>query len=79
MFIALMESETCTWISKGDTAQDAKKALLKEWNKRQDTMKRYDKKHGVINDYYKYATPEELEDYYGINIIDFSKTNCEVW
>ena len=79
MIIAIMESETKSWYAKGKSEKEAKQNILNKWNENQDLLEKYDKAHGIIDDYYKYATIEELENNYDIRTINFANENCVVW
>ena len=69
MIIAEMWSESRTWISKGKTEEEAKRAILSKWNKEQDRF-------GLDN---KYSTTGELEEHYDISIYDLTNDDCIVY
>lgn len=65
VWIATMDSERYSWRAIGLTKDEAKGAIVKEWNE------------GVGNEYREQVTLEELEEYYGINceFVEFGQCN----
>lgn len=63
IYVARMETEIFSWIAFGKTEGAAKRAIVKEWNKSPHREK---------------TTVKELEDYYGINVIQAIPGKCYV-
>lgn len=65
VYVATMESESYTWTGVGLTADEAIKAIVKEWNM------------GVGSNYREGMTLDELNNCYGINyeFIGFGQCN----
>ena len=78
MIVAILKSETKTWVAKGKTEEEAKKNILKKWNDEQDILIDSYRKYGEIWTGYKFSSVVKLEDEYDISIYDLTTTNCEV-
>lgn len=61
MYMAMMESESYTWIAFGSTPNRAKKAIKKKWDE---------------NPYVYPMTLEELDENYSIRVIEVVKNKC---
>jgi len=61
MYMAMMESESYTWIAFGSTAHKAKMAIKRKWDKHPYTYK---------------MTLKELEEEYGIKILEVAENKC---
>lgn len=74
MFIATMESESCSWVALGNTEDEAKIALMERWNKRQ----RHLKQNGTINQTWIINNPKYLEEEYGIRVVELQPGQCKM-
>ena len=79
MFIAMMDSETKTWIAKGKTEQDAKEALRKAWNKDQNRIMKYMGENGEIFIPIICKNTDDLDEMYGVSIFDLTDTDCVMY
>ena len=73
MIVAILESENFSWYALGETLTEALTCIRKEWNKRQDEMKKYGRKP-----IYKFKSNKELLDYYDVMFIPLEKGRCYV-
>lgn len=67
-YIAIMHSENYTWIAYGSSEENAKKAIVKEWNNQRKSCY-----------WMEHATVKKLDEYYGINVIEAINGKCEAW
>lgn len=64
MYIALMDSESFSWIALGTTKTNAKKALLAEWNEKA---------------YEPFSSVKAMDDEYGITVIELKPDTAARW
>jgi len=74
MFIAQMDSESCSWIALGNTEDEAKIALMDRWNKRQ----RYLSQNGIIDESWLVDNPKYLDEEYGISVVELESGECKM-
>ena len=74
MFIAQMDSESCSWIALGNTEDEAKIALMERWNKRQ----RYLSQNGIIDEPWLVGNPKYLDEEYGISVVELEPGECKM-
>ena len=75
MVTAIMESESFTWIAHGNTEEEAKEAILREWNRRQLKLRRTIPEWTPVI----YKTMEDFEADYDIEIFDMAPGTCEFY
>ena len=74
MFVATMESESCSWIALGITENDAKEALMERWNSHQAHLYQ----NGTINAPWYVSNPKYLEEEYGVLVIRLQPGQCKM-
>ena len=74
VFVAQMSSERFDWLAVGRTEEEAKKGILRAWNRRQLGLK----KLGFIEHTYMFKKVEDLDSEYGICVteIEMGKGTC---
>lgn len=72
VYVAQMESESFSWLSVGETEEQAKTAILKEWNKRIKSNSEY---YGIL---FEKWDMEKLETYYAITVEKIGNGQCRV-
>ena len=80
MYVAMMDSESSTWVALGKTEAEAKNAILTEWNELQRKME----DNGWMRDYpheggFFYDTAEDLEEDYQITVVRLNAGECQHW
>lgn len=79
MYVAMMESETMSWMALGTTREEAKEAILKKWNEHMDRVAKYDNYGHYDWESNKYDSVEMLEMDYDICSIRLNPGECEAW
>ena len=64
MFFANMESESFSWYACGNTEIEAKESILNKWND----------SDGIYRS--PFNSVEEMEEYYGINVMELKPGEC---
>lgn len=67
-YIALMQSENYIWIGFGNTEEEAKKAIVRQWNKERKYCP-----------YMEHATVNKFEEWYGFYTMEAINGKCETW
>lgn len=67
-YIAVMNSENWTWIGFGSTEEEAKKAIVREWNKQRKSAY-----------WMEYGTVKKFEEWYGFYTMPAINGKCETW
>lgn len=75
MYIAMMDSESKTWMALGGTSEEAQGALLNEWNAQQRELYA----RGYIEEKALFESVEDLEEEYEIVIINVPRGGCVSW
>lgn len=80
MFVAMMDSESRTWVALGKTEAEAKNAILAEWNELQRKMEdnRWMRDFDRGGGFY-YDTAEDLEEDYQITVVELKAGECQHW
>jgi len=73
MFVAMMESESRSWVALGKTEKEAKNAILAEWNELQRMLGN----HGFNNNWCE--SVEELEEWYQVTVVRLDAGECVHW
>lgn len=73
MFVAMMESESRSWVALGKTENQAKNAILTEWNEFQRRLGN----HGFDNNWCE--SVEALEEDYEITVVRLNAGECVHW
>lgn len=80
MYVARMFSETMEWVALGNTEEEAKNAILTEWNEKQRRLENYRWERGYDGEEsYYYDDVEALEEDYDIAVFKLMPGTCEAW
>lgn len=80
MYVAMMDSESRTWVALGKTEAEAKNAILTAWNEHQQTMESNRWMRDFENDGgFYYETAEDLEEDYQITVVELKAGECQHW
>lgn len=78
-FVAMMESESRSWVALGKTEEEAKEAILTAWNEHQHKLQ----SHRWYGNGYEfpvfYDTVDALEEDYAINVVRLNAGECVHW
>ena len=66
VFVAQMSSECFDWLAVGRTEEEAKKSILKAWNRRQFHLK----KSNYARSSYYFRNVDDLDEEYGITVTE---------
>lgn len=83
MYIAMMESESKSWVALGKTENEAKAALMEVWNNAQAMLEI--KRDHFWDDAIGYVpnnmveTPEMLDEWYGVQTIALDAGEGTYW
>ena len=80
MYIARMFSESKEWIALGNTEEEAKTAILTEWNEKQRRLEKFRWERGYDGEEaYYYDDVAALEEDYDIVVFKLMPGMCEDW
>ena len=79
MYVAMMESESMSWMALGNTEDEAKEAILKKWNEHMDNLAKYDNYGQYDWESGKYESVEMMEMDYDICVMGLTPGVCEAW
>ena len=72
VWVAMMESESKSWVAVAETEDRAKESILDKWNEHQEVLA----KRGW--DTYIYENVDDLDEYYGIDTVRIPMGFCEM-
>ena len=64
VYVAMMDSESYSWVAVGETADKAKRAIYKKYKEVAD---------------YKFKSLAEFEEYYGLMAVPLDMGECKFW
>ena len=77
--VAMMESESMSWMALGNTEDEAKEAILKKWNDHMTRLAEMDMYEHFDWESNKYESVEAMEWDYEITTVRLAPGECEAW
>lgn len=79
MYLAMMESESRSWVALGQTEDEAKEAILTAWNEHQHKLQSH-RWYGNGREFpVFYDTVDALEEDYAITVVRLNAGECVHW